>query len=196
MNRNYLGDALDFWKRAMFAYLREKGAIRNLQVVPMFPRTSEATETDELKIAYARILGVSPSNILEAGEKPIGDVFIDPDTGVAAGTASRKHVSARVCHDFLSKEPSNVVMVYQHAARETDWCETRLNILRGGDIPACAYHGTGVALLFLSNDASRIESICVALSELLGSAAAARLIKGGELTASSGAGPDPSLRSG
>jgi hypothetical protein len=97
MNLEHLGDAYDFWKRAMLDILRKSG--RTLKILPMFTdkkwkepeisvyRTLLGACTHEIGLTekFARIKGSSPpyfADPKDAGKWSNYDLFLDPDTGV------------------------------------------------------------------------------------------------------------------
>lgn len=97
MNLDHLGDALDHCKGSLIRFLREKGDLANLRVLPMItdPDPGESWGEDSLEL-YARLLDVSKTDILKAnvqflanekrqeyfGVDSCYDLFIDPDTGI------------------------------------------------------------------------------------------------------------------
>ena len=98
MNREHLGDAYDFWKRAMLDILRKSG--RTLKILPMFTDDKKWKEpeisvyktllgacTHEIGLTktFARSKGSSPpyfADAKDAGKWREHDLFLDPDTGV------------------------------------------------------------------------------------------------------------------
>ena len=183
MRRTYLGDSVDFWKRGLIEYLRCKDVIGQPEVVPMIT-DARPWSHDELE-AYVKILGVSISHLRGAERfthsnrrqyfcsiKIHGDVFVDPDTGVAASEpkATAKHIQAEECGQLLHKDAPNIVMVYQHAQRKADWAKGQLEILRStiDSVQAFAYQSSVVGMLFLSWNADRLKKVQGALSKLLG----------------------------
>ena len=53
-------------------------------------------------------------------------VFLDPDTGLAEKPASAKHVTSdEVAAIWSVLEPADWLVLYQHAAREKDWLNSR-----------------------------------------------------------------------
>lgn len=96
MNLQYLGDALDHWKGAILGYLQTRGQLSELAVDAM------ATDADEWHTAdhqlFASLLHIQSTQILSHSKSLVrdrvgyfaeithqGDLFLDPDTGVATG---------------------------------------------------------------------------------------------------------------
>src|SRR6266542_4206536 len=104
MNLTFLGDALDHWKGSLFESLSRAGILRNFAVDPMASDLPAWRPEDFL--LFAQLLRVDRSQIVEhqadLGDRSryfaeithSGDLFLDPDTGVATGRpgASRQHL--------------------------------------------------------------------------------------------------------
>jgi hypothetical protein len=99
VNLRYLGDALDHWKGSLLERLRVDGAITNLAVDPMLTDRPDWLEADFT--SFAGLLHVAPYQLvshtcdLAKSRTPYfqelshrGDLFIDPDTGMATGHVS------------------------------------------------------------------------------------------------------------
>jgi hypothetical protein len=95
-----------------------------------------------------------------------GDLFLDPDTGIATGKVSNRsqYVFPHELHDLLSKEPARVVAVYQHIRAQKT--RDRLNqvvgeLTRMAAVPLAysSYESSTVAMLFLSRSVERVDAI-------------------------------------
>src|SRR5579872_798805 len=107
MNLDYLGDALDHWKGSLFEYLRAKNLLRDFVVDPMATDRERWHEADFS--LFARLLRIGPDQIIRheasllaraqyfAEIAPGGDIFLDPDTGIATSGSSEaaKYVRPR-----------------------------------------------------------------------------------------------------
>jgi hypothetical protein len=119
MNRDHLGDAYDYWKRAMLDVLRKSG--RTLKILPMFTDDKEWKEPEisvyktllgagtheiELTKKFARSKGSSPfADAKNAGKWSDYDLFLDPDTGVE--NKSNESGNKRKEPRSKRKEPGN-----------------------------------------------------------------------------------------
>ncbi len=65
MKHTHLGDSIDIWKRGLIRHLWDAGAIVRVEVAPMM--TDVRPWTQKELTAYARILGVSVSDLLGTG---------------------------------------------------------------------------------------------------------------------------------
>ena len=95
-----------------------------------------------------------------------GDVFLDPDTGIATGNGRREHVKVLELGKLLSKS-DRVLMVYQHSARGP-FHKRLLEItdIVSHDIPSVhftIYECGRVAVFFISLNRARIHEIQNAL---------------------------------
>jgi len=193
VNLEYLGDALDHWKGSLFDYLQARANLRDFAVDPMATDREHWSEADFS--LFARLLHIERSQIIphEAslrnrsqyfGEiKHRGDIFLDPDTGIAtSGSSSRmKYVRPVELATILDFDHRPVVSVYQHIrAQKTcmrvDGCVAAT--LRKIAAEWCSYESPTVAMLFFCKDGTRICEIAEALRQLLGKHAERRVRTG------------------
>ncbi len=197
MQKRFIGDASDHWKGSMHAYLRARGCLRNLHVIPMATEPSGTWAPGEIA-AYARLLGLQGErHVIGAAERfqgespereryfisllpavPAGaDLFLDPNTGVRDEGALKKRKRENyvtVAELLLCCEPpERVVAVFDESwDRRSDkatHARALLRLFEAGQTSAAAYDaGKGVSMFFVSRSPGRIESIGAALGELLG----------------------------
>lgn len=124
MNRKFLGDALDHWKGSLFQSLQAADLLQDFAVDPM------ATDARPWKpgdfTVFTRLLHVNPSQIVPhratlrdrakyfAEISHHGDLFLDPDTGIATGRVKLAHVSPSEIGDLLDARTNRLLLVYQH----------------------------------------------------------------------------------
>ncbi len=190
MNSKFLGDAFDHWKGALIVILSNKFLIRNVVVEPMItdstPWSKENLET------YRRLLKLGSTSIICHGNATFsggreeyfheipqeGDVFLDPDTGIATGNATRKHVKVLELEKLLGKS-NRVLMVYQHSGRGSlhkRLLEIKDKVSNGIPGVHCTFYECGrVAMFFISLDKTRIHNIQKALQEYLRGTAKSRV---------------------
>ena len=143
---------------------------RPLRVVSMM--TDVAWGVGEVR-AYAAQLGVSDSDVgplttfMSKGRRSYfseagrfvgdGDVFVDPDVGVAGAKATTAHVTVEEVGRLVASE--NVVAIYQHRPRVGEpWLTTFVERLRPlGSVLGCSTSKVG--MLFVSADSKRIARI-------------------------------------
>ena len=132
MNLKYLGDALDHWKGSLFRRLCYRNLLSDLHVDPMI--TDERPWTEEELSIYDRLLNLESVGKLVNSQRTFtvqrqdyfnsidhrGDLFLDPDTGIAAINITRKHVAIKEIDFLLMKNKSRVIAVYQHNAQGTE----------------------------------------------------------------------------
>lgn len=179
----YLGDALDHWKGSLFEYLQSEAVLRDLTVDPMAIDANQWIEDDFGLYAY--LLRVRRDHVVRH-KAPLaartnyfaeitqdGDLFLDPDTGVATNGASpiAKYVKPSELATLLQTN-SRIVAVYQHVrAQKTctriDGCLCAIATVAAG-IQWCSYESPTVAMLFLSSNGTRICEIGEALARMLG----------------------------
>lgn len=164
MNLSHLGDALDHWKGSLIEVIGDK----SLQVVPMI--TDRDRWTQENFGTYARLLHRNPEDILKKEKDDLfsnrtrhgyfcnldeGDLFLDPDTGIARDEkVEKKHISFSEIAVLLSKSKSRMLLVYQHASRNKDGVREKLQLLRKAEgLSAChmfAYDSGAVSMVMIS----------------------------------------------
>lgn len=194
MNLKYLGDALDHWKGSLFEYLSNAGVLRDFAVDPMASDLLEWTEADY--VLFARLLRVNESQIIRHQnslfDRPRylaeltheGDLFLDPDTGIATGYVKKEeqYVIPREVAMLLPESSDRLLAVYQHVRAQkvsvrVDECLASLtkDIC---DFGWCSYESGTVAMVFLSGQPSRTRSVAETLRVLLGRHAVQRVRSG------------------
>ena len=191
MNLKYLGDALDHWKGSLFEYLVNEGVLHEFAVDPMASDLLEWDETDYS--LFARLLRIKESQIIlhrvplrdrgryfaEITHK--GDLFLDPDTGIATnrGGKEEQYIRPREVASLLGDVPSRLLAVYQHVRAQkvmvrVDTCiaTVAMDIENFG---WCSYESGTVAMLFLSRREDRTQVVAKALEYLLGRHAVQRV---------------------
>jgi hypothetical protein len=185
MNLNFLGDALDHWKGSILRLMRTEKLLVDLKVDLM------ATDANNWKkedfVLFAKLLGVSPSQLVEHrgslnenrsayfGElsDTTGDLFFDPDTGIATSRVNEpeKYLFPGELHCLLGKG-ERVVAVYQHVNRQQTRNRVKkvVEVVRENHqtVACCSYESPSVAMLFFSESSSRIKPIEKYFSKLLG----------------------------
>ena len=184
MNLEYLGDALDHWKGSLFEYLQSERVVRKLMVDPI--ATDGDQWTDDDFALYAFLLRIELKQIIRhkvplaarasyfAEIRHQGDLFLDPDTGIATNGASpvTKYVKPTELAVLLQSCGTRLVAIYQHvrAQKTCARIDACLGALRAVAAPIgwCSYESPTVAMLFLSGDGERIGDVGEALKRLLG----------------------------
>lgn len=184
---------MDHWKGSLIRFLCQEGLIYDLAVEPMIT-DHEDWSPDDLE-TYQRLLNLTPGvRICHEGRafggsrevyfkdiRHIGDLFIDPDTGISTGACSRKHIKISEIRQLLYSTPrrSRVLMVYQHSARGQ--FHSRLLQIRDSlvtsipDLRYCIYESGRVAMCFLSLNERRIRSLEAGLRHFLTGTAMRRI---------------------
>ncbi len=194
MNSRYLGDALDHWKGSLFEYLQSQRALTDFAVDPMITDPDQWQEADFCVLA--RLLHIKSDQIIRH-KKPLssarvsyfheiphrGDLFLDPDTGIATGRASEieKYVTPSELKSLL-RASGRAVAVYQHVSRQKT-CErvdACLDVISRevDSFGWCSYESASVAMLFLCDDEARTRTIDNVLNQLLGGRASKRVRSG------------------
>ena len=126
VNLAFLGDALDHWKGSLFESLQQSRVLSDFAVDPMASDWSNWKPEDVL--LFTRLLRIDkcqliPHNVCLASRKHYfgeiehkGDLFLDPDTGIATGKATIKHVKPAAIV-LLLRDSDRMLAVYQHASR-------------------------------------------------------------------------------
>ncbi|MFN7696837.1 MAG: hypothetical protein ACK6CU_20745 [Deltaproteobacteria bacterium] len=187
MQRLWLGDALDFWKGSLLEVLRTASTPPSpLSVLPMFTDTGW---TQPELATYAGFLGLPPSALLTTSQltKPgrahyfatiasgfQGDVFLDPDNGIAPSKPEPAHVAAAEVFALLTHE--NVVAVYQHRPQRVSapWLARYVQLVIATGARVVGYESAQVGMLFVTKSASRESAVRQALANRLGAVAVAR----------------------
>jgi hypothetical protein len=129
MNLNFLGDALDYWKGAIFTDLRSEKLVSNFRVDAMATDTRQPTD----QTLFARLLRIQESQLIshaynlrqarrqyfsEISSK--GDLFLDPDTGINTGPVKRieQYLQPSELFEILQANKDRLAIVYQHVRAE------------------------------------------------------------------------------
>ena len=186
LRREFIGDALDHWKGSLIRFLESESLLENLAVVPMI--TDDLPWGDADISLYSRLLNaIGNKRILLSvksfsGERRnyftavrhTGDLFLDPDTGIATGAANRQHVEAadlKLLAD-LDERRRRLLIIYQHASRED--FRKRVKVIAGhvlnqvNRIHCTTYEGRQVAMLFFLYSGQRITEVNRAFQRFLG----------------------------
>ncbi len=194
MRLSFLGDALDHWKGSLFDSLRQADVVRELAIDPMASDLADWTSSDyEI---FAHLLRVSSSQIIrhevhltersryfaEISHK--GDLFLDPDTGVATGHVKdpNQYVWPLEIGQLLDVANDRLLMVYQHVRAQpvASRVDSVLYALQREVSPFhwCSYESGTVAMLFVAKQGGRIATTAKHLRELLGRRAEYRVREG------------------
>ncbi len=190
MNLEFLGDALDYWKGALFASLQKEKVLRDFAADPM-PTDQDSWRKEDREL-YARLLRIKQSQVIrhkvplqerakyfgEIAHK--GDLFLDPDTGVATGRVKQKHISPLDIKKLFDRSADRLLLIYQHGDRSKP---VSLRVQEVTDILGkvirplswCSYEATMVAMLFFSFQRARIEQVAKRFRALLGRHADVRI---------------------
>jgi hypothetical protein len=191
VNLKYLGDALDHWKGSLLNFLRQQNAIANFAVDPM-SSDLVSWNADDYQV-FMRLMRITSSELIrhrvslrnrEAYFSEIahlGDLFLDPDTGVATGK-----IRQRECYVFplevkrlLDAADHRVVAIYQHvrAQKVTHRVDQVMETLKAeiGKLGWSSYESGSVAMLFLSHDPARTTGVADCCHRLLRRHAAGRI---------------------
>src|ERR1700694_3410929 len=183
MNLSYLGDALDHWKGSLFEFLQARRLLHDFAVDPMASDLESWQEADYvlladlLRVPRDRIIGhehrLTTRSRYFAEILHKGDVFLDPDTGIATTRVSHpeKYVQPNEIWSLLLDGPTRLIAVYQHVrARRvaTRVDEVLACVARSDGSGAwCSYESGTVAMLFLSLAEHRTHDVAGALEEKL-----------------------------
>ncbi len=191
MNSKFLGDAFDHWKGSLISLLLTKGLIRNVVAEPMITDHVQSWTTEDIE-TYNRLLNLGRTCRISHGESTFsgkrtdyfnevpqdGDVFLDPDIGIATDKASRKHIKIAEIRKLLDQS-NRIVMVYQHSGRgvfHQRLLTIKSKITEGKSSVHCTVYQCGqVAMFFISLSESRIAEIKTALQEHLSGTAQRRV---------------------
>ena len=130
MNLAFLGDALDHWKGSLFESLHKSGVLRNFAVDPMASDWA-AWQPEDVSL-FALLLRVDESKIVRhkvglSNRKHYfdeiehtGDLFLDPDTGIATGKVKRinQHVKPLEIERLL-RGSERLLAVYRHVRAQS-----------------------------------------------------------------------------
>jgi hypothetical protein len=190
MQRCYLGDALDFWKSTALDWLRRsRRGSSSLKVLPMF---SDAGWREKELALYAELLGADRRHLLSTERVPertrdrvtyfgpfvgrnMGDVFVDPDSGVSPSAPSARHISPKEVAALSTGD--NVVAIYQHRPRgeaASGWLNRYRRLLATADARVIGYESAQVGMLFTTQSPRRHRDLRSYLASRLGVVARAR----------------------
>lgn len=179
MNLTHLGDALDFWKGSVIGALAGWGHLHDVHVLPMITDSPIREEWRDRHFAlYAALLRVGQERILRQDVDftaatraeyfhtglDVGDIFVDPDTGIEPTTrGGTKHIRRQEIAMLLPEEARRIVLVYQHAYRKDDYAAATLKQIVADDClrgcRAFAYKGGSVSMIFIARDATRLGTV-------------------------------------
>src|SRR5256885_12417780 len=126
MNLSYLGDALDHWKGSLFEFLQGRRLLHDFAVDPMASDLESWQEADY--VLLADLLRIPRDRIIRHERRLTtrsgyfdeihhrGDVFLDPDTGIATARVSHpeKYVQPSEIRSLLLDGLNRLVAIYQH----------------------------------------------------------------------------------
>jgi hypothetical protein len=183
LNLRFLGDALDHWKGSLFESLQSARILRNFAVDPM-ASDLVSWRREDFRI-FARLLHVWPTQIVQHVENlqkrsmyfaeisHQGDLFLDPDIGIATGRVKSEHVSPTEIRTFLDSPATRLLVVYQHVCgqKASDRVDAVLTVLQKkiGRCSWASYESSTVAMLFLSRTPERTEEVIDHFRGVLGS---------------------------
>jgi hypothetical protein len=193
LNLDFLGDAFDHWKGSLIEFLQEAQALRNFAVDPM--ASDLGLWKSEDFVILARLLRVDATQIIRHREtlqertkyfdeiSHRGDLFLDPDTGVATGRVKGTHISPFEIGHLLDSATNRLLVVYQHvrAQRVSIRVDAVLIALQKeiGFFSWTSYESGTVAMLFLSRMPERTEQIAAHFKSMLGRHSSGRVRFGG-----------------
>jgi len=190
VNLAFLGDALDHWKGSLIESLQNSNLLSGFAVDPMAVDWS-AWQPDDV-LAFARLLRINKSQIISHsvhitnrnayfGEiRHNGDLFLDPDTGIATGRVQNicRYIKPTEI-DKLLYNSDRLVAVYQHVrARVTSQRIDEVCHVLNGEIVGlqwCSYESSTVAMMFLSLSPVRVAKVAMHFRNLLGQDASRRI---------------------
>jgi hypothetical protein len=195
MNTTFLGDALDHWKGSLFESLQNAGVLTDFAVDPL-ASDLHAWKQQDFDL-YARLLRVELLQVLQhkvsiADNRQqyflevlshAGDLFIDPDTGVATGRVRlehhRRYVEPAEIGQLLDSGKKRIAAVYQHVhgRRVADRVDKVRQAIgkRIEKLGWSSYESGTVAMLFLSRDHHRVEAVSEHFRRILGLRADGRI---------------------
>ncbi len=185
MNLKFLGDAIDHWKGSLFESLQRAGVLHRLAVDPM---VSDSTDWSRDDFAlYARLLRVELSQLVphdaDLGAdrnryfneiSHTGDLFLDPDTGIATGHVDEqeKYITPSEIKGLLRMTSDRLLMVYQHVRAQTSAkrVDSVLHVVRqhAGPFHWCSYESSTVAMIFIARQGIRSAAVTKHFRGVLG----------------------------
>lgn len=195
MHLRFMGDALDHWKGSTLEWLRGGDRLRELAVDAMSTDVCDWSDNDWQ--TYSRLLRVPDDQLVRHSSSLVserlqyfaempkhGDLFLDPDTGIAThGVASSlrcRYIMPTELLRLLTDNDSRVIAVYQHGARGCEMSRRADAVLgcvygQNACIACASYEATSVAMLFLSLNGHRVAAIADYLGHMLEGRAASRV---------------------
>jgi len=198
MNAEHLGDALDHWKGAIIRQLHTNDWLQEFAVEPMI---SDQQPWDPQNIrVYRRLLGLHDNEPVfhtnavfrhqtrEAYFAELthrGDLFLDPDTGIATGAADDAHITLEDIHSLFRGDYviDRCLVVFQPAARGffslrikeiTERVIAAENNL-DRDLYCCSYKCGRVAMLFFSVNRGRLLKLPGIFDGFIGSGGSSKI---------------------
>lgn len=192
MNLEFLGDALDHWKGALFASLQKEKILRDFAVDPM--ATDQDSWGKKDREVYARLLRIKQSQVIrhkvslqkrakyfgEIAHK--GDLFLDPDTGVETPGVKGdrcRYVRPAEIGQLFDRSDERLLIIYQHVRgkRVSDRVEKVLKTLHDeiDQFRCCSYESGTVAMFFLSRLEARTSTVAKHFKAVLGRHANGRI---------------------
>lgn len=190
MNLEFLGDALDHWKGSLFESLQQASLVHDFAVDPM-ASDREAWQLEDFAL-FAHLLRVDRSRLIPHhvglsdrkryfdGIAHTGDLFVDPDTGVATGKVKepKRYINPGEIAKLL-EAPGRLLAVYQHVQRQqvcvhVDAVRKTLDEAVPG-LHWSSYESGTVAMLFLARSKQRTSAVAAHFAGLLGRHADGRI---------------------
>jgi len=190
VNLAFLGDALDHWKGSLFESLQQAGVVRDFAVDPM-ASDGDAWQPEDFSV-LARLLRIDRSRLishhvgLSSREQYFeeiahrGDLFVDPDTGVATGKVKKLESYIKPVEIAqLLEVPDRLLVVYQHV-RAQPVCERVDAVCRKlqettSRFHWCSYESGTVAMMFLARAKKRTAPVATHFFSMLGRHATGRI---------------------
>jgi hypothetical protein len=191
MNLKFLGDAFDHWKGSLFDSLRAARVLHDFAVDPMASDV-KSWKPEDFRL-FARLLRITPAHLIphrvpfqdRVGYfdeiSHAGDLFLDPDTGVATGPVKEPdhYLYPSEIKQLLDASANRLLIIYQHvrARQVADRVDDVLRILRGqiGAFNWCTYESGTVAMVFLARTRARTTLVARHFGRILGRHASGRI---------------------
>lgn len=184
MNLLYLGDALGHWKGSLFEGLQSGELLRDFLVDAMASDPDDWTV--DHRLLYRKLLRITPGQLVEHKERlPIdrsaylkevprnGDLFLDPDTGIATCKVSipSQYLMVEEVHDLLDGDRGRILAVYQHVRAQKTPARLQKVVASLSLIPkpfsCCSYESATVAMLLISRLDGRVRKVHRYFGDLL-----------------------------
>jgi len=151
MHEKYLGDSYDLVKRL---FCQSLGSIATLYAHPKFVPS-------QMREKYTKL-----TTIPIYDQRPEGSfgILLDPDTGIALGSATRKHVSLRFIIELNNKHrPDYIICFDQSAHRKHELSREgqrgqKMKVLQEGGL-ASFYYASHAPFLFAAQDENKLRSV-------------------------------------